>query len=165
MSHSAEQDSRSRAASPRANQAVSDIQRKMSELEEAILQHPSLKSQYKVVRTYLVLDSWVLEPISFLRQDGLWAVDMAPMHDTSMKLPKPEQIDHLANLHASLFQSPPTDLFNMICKYRRYSDFKDTGIIQRLEELKQSWLPAKAVQAENSRTAPQGGTFEKQDTQ
>lgn len=131
----------------------------LAKLEAMIFKHTELRNHFKTVRTYLGLDSWVLEPISYLRQEGFFAHNIAGI-DPSVRLPQRRQITDLASVQPSLFESPPTELFNLICRYRQRSGFRDTGILQRLDKFKESWSQARLLKPEvGGKTAPEGQVY------
>lgn len=129
----------------------------LAQLESSIFRHPELQNHFKTVRTYLILDSWVLEPISYLRQEGFLSTSIAM--DPSVRLPQRRQIADLASVQPLLFGSPPTELFNLICQYRQRSGFRETGILQRLDKLKESWLQPKSKPEVGGKTAPEGQVY------
>ena len=83
---------------------------------------------------------------------------MAGMHGSSVRLRLPEQGHRqaLAEIHPRLFDSPPSDLFDIICKYRHLTDGRDTGIIQRLEKQVAASTSATTNKVDGSGTAPEG---------
>lgn len=137
---------------------VGDVRHRIHEIERDIFRHPNLMAHFTVVSAYLGLDSWLLEPISYLRQEGLYGEDMAQLHGPTVTLPHPRQVEDLREAHASLFNSPPSDLFELICKYRRYTNFQATGIVERLAALREG-SASSGRSRQDGRTAPDGQMY------
>lgn len=82
------------------------------EIEEEILRDPELQEHHAAVLLYLRLDIWSLESICALRSRG-----------------PPE----LAQLHPTLFTSPPESLFKLIYTIRHFTGLNLAGTISRIE--------------------------------
>lgn len=141
--------------SERADQT--SVESKIEAIEEQILTHSNLAAHIDVVNVYLTIGKYQLEPISWLRQEGLWrSSDPITMQEMSLRLPQREHYEALRDVQPSLFDSPPSDLFDLICQYRWFTDFQETDIIAKLEESVTTSEQRPASRYEAGRTAPDG---------
>lgn len=110
------------------------------EIEEQILQSPEIQQYHAAVVLYLRLDIWLLESIFALRNS---------------------ESAELAQLHPTLFESPPEPLFHLIYTLRHFLDLDLTDIIERIER-SQSDSREKERSREpgvSSRVAPRGKAY------
>lgn len=141
--------------SDRADQA--SIKSQIVAIEHEILSHPSLAANIDVVSVYLTIGKYQLEPISWLRQEGLWKnMDPMVMHELSLRLPRKEHYEALRDVQPSLFDNPPSDLFDLICQYRWLTAFEPTDILSKLDEPVAPPEQRQASKYEAGRTAPDG---------
>lgn len=142
------------------DQAATNIHSSIARIELEILNHPEVDAHFDSVCFYLKIDLVLLEAISYLRQEGLWSSQMSQIYGASVQAPRPEQIEELASFHQSLFQSPPTNLFNLICDFRKLTGFGPSVMTDRLPSLlKLSIQNRKRRKQGRMRTAPLGQLY------
>lgn len=142
------------------DQAATNVHSSIAKVELEILNHPEVDAHFDAVCFYLKIDLVLLEAISYLRQEGLWSSKMSQMYGSSVQAPRTEQIEELASFHQSLFQSPPSSLFDLICELRRLTGFGPTVMTDRLPSLlKLSILNRKRRKQGRIRTAPEGQLY------
>lgn len=142
------------------NPMATSLDSYVAQLERDILFHPEIKAHYNIVCLYLRMDLVLLEPISYLRQEGLWRSDLCYSYGTEVRAPPPDQIKDLAPLHCSLFQSPPTELFNLVCDFRRLTGFgscRSTDQLPSLLRLRYSDQQHQRIDCR--KTAPEGQLY------
>lgn len=125
-------------------------------LEEQIKKHPQLPSHLPAVLTYLKMDLILLESVSYMRQEGLWDADTSHTYSSMLLVPSATQIQALADLCPMLFLSPPSDLFNLVCRYRLYTKFQPTSLAEFLVDRGASITKRAARRNVSSRIAPKG---------
>lgn len=131
----------------------------VAQLELDILYHPDIKSHLEAVCLYLRMDLTLLESISYLRQEGLWRPDISQPYG-AVQRPKTDQMLSMASIHQSLFHSPPTDLFDLICDLRRFTGFGSRTATERLPSLlEQRYLDRRHRSYDSMKTAPSGRLY------
>lgn len=108
------------------------------EIEEEILRSTELQEHYAAVILYLRLDILLLESVRALRNSGS---------------------GQLAQLHPSLFTSPPDSLFNLIYTLRLFGlDLADT--ISKIEAVSVPDRPKETSREPAGKIAPRGQAYE-----
>lgn len=109
------------------------------EIEDQILRSPELQDNYAAVILYLRLDIWLLESIFALRNSA--STD-------------------LAELHPTLFASPPEPLFHLIYTLRHFMGLDLASTIAKIENYHQSgYGKERSRESGGSRVAPPGQAY------
>ena len=133
---------------------------KVARLERSILSHEDLVIHIDIIRVYLSIGKELLEPISYLRQEGLWKnAQSTSLTDGFFGLPHRDQVDDLRSVQPSLYESPPSELFNLVCQYRWHTNFQLTGIIERLDAVQLAGEFDAGNRHVSGKTAPDGHKY------